>query len=172
MFIDISDILKENGLSKEVKLQISAADCGIQDPECDFTEPLSVAVEFTNINGLIRVKGNICAAYDACCARCLEPIQRTIEKNIDEEVLNARTAIAEEDAYQYTGKEVDLGCIVHDAVLLNMPIRHLCAEDCKALCPRCGRNLNQGDCFCKAEDSSSPFDVLEGFVSEKTADDD
>ena len=167
MLIDISDILKENGLSKEAGLSVVAADIGVQDQECEFEDPMTVTAEFTNINGMIRAKGHVTVSYTVCCARCLKPIRRVVDRDIEEEVVRSDLLTAAEDYYWYTGKELDFGPIVRDAILLDMPVRHLCSADCKALCPICGKDLNEGDCSCEAESGGSPFDVLRGFVPEE-----
>ena len=172
MLIDISDILKESGLSKLVELAAPVADCEVQDPECEFGEPLTVAVELTNVKGLIRVKGHIAVAYTTYCARCLKPLRQTIEKDIEEEAVPIGSLSDEEVYYSYSGKELDLGLIVRDAILLDIPIRHLCNSDCKALCPKCGKDLNNGVCDCAAESGGGLFDALKGFVpEEKTGND-
>jgi uncharacterized protein len=43
---------------------------------------------------------------------------------------------------------------------LNLPVRFLCKEDCKGVCTKCGKNLNEGECECVPEEKSSPFDIL------------
>ena len=172
MLIDISDILKESGLSKVIELDTSVTACGVQDTECEFGEPLTVSVELTNIKGLIRVKGRIAAVYKTYCARCLKPLQQTIEKGIEEEAVPIGLLNDEEEYYSYSGKELDLGLIVRDAILLDIPIRHLCNSDCKALCPKCGKDLNSGVCACEAESGGGLFDALRGFVPEEKNGDD
>ena len=172
MLIDISDILKESGLSKVVELVTHVTDCGVQDPECEFGEPLKVTAELTNVKGLIRVKGNIAVDYSTYCARCLKPLRQTIGKDFEEEAVPIGSLNDEEEYYSYSGKELDLGWIVRDAILLDIPIRHLCSSDCKALCPKCGKDLNSGVCGCAAENGGGLFDALKGFVpEEKTGND-
>ena len=172
MLIDISDILKESGLSKVVTLDTTVTACGVQEAECEFGEPLAVAAELTNIKGLIRVKGRIAVDYTTYCARCLKPIRQTINKDIEEEAVLIGSLNDEEEYYSYSGKELDLGWIVRDAILLDIPIRHLCGSDCKALCPKCGKDLNSGPCACVAESGGGLFDALKGFVAEeKTGED-
>src|SRR5215213_1252628 len=49
----------------------------------------------------------------------------------------------------YEGDAVDLDELVREQILLALPSRHLCREDCKGLCQRCGANLNNGPCSCE-----------------------
>ena len=54
----------------------------------------------------------------------------------------------EADQVAYTGKELDLGPVVREQILLALPMDALCTEDCKGLCQVCGGNLNEKECSC------------------------
>jgi DUF177 domain-containing protein len=60
----------------------------------------------------------------------------------------------------YDGEEVDLTPLIREQTLLALPTRPLCREDCRGLCPRCGANLNQGDCGCPTEAGDPRLSVL------------
>jgi len=62
----------------------------------------------------------------------------------------------------YHHEQIDIGEIVVEEILLAMPIRYLCEESCRGLCPQCGINLNEGSCSCQEEVEGSPFAVLKG----------
>lgn len=66
----------------------------------------------------------------------------------------------EDDSYVYEGDTIDLDRIANEALLLNLPSKLLCREDCRGLCPKCGKNLNEGDCDCSEDYSDSPFAKL------------
>lgn len=63
----------------------------------------------------------------------------------------------EDDSYTYEGDTIELDRIANEALLLNLPSRLVCREDCRGLCPRCGKNLNEGDCGCSDYNPASPF---------------
>ncbi len=60
----------------------------------------------------------------------------------------------------YEGDRIDLADVIRENVLLDAPMKHLCREDCAGLCPRCGRNLNEGPCTCGAEKRKGSFEAL------------
>jgi uncharacterized protein len=60
----------------------------------------------------------------------------------------------------YDGRVIDLREEIRQVVLLEVPWHPLCRPDCKGLCPRCGRDLNQGACGCPPERGRSPWDAL------------
>jgi len=154
MLVDVRDILKSSGLNKTVEMAFSADGCDIvgSDGEYAFPELFNVRVTLSNIKGIIRVKGTVKTVYDAYCARCLKVFRVNLDKDFDEEFIQygALGPVSAEDAevYEYSDKEVDVGLAVRDAVLLEMPIRHLCSEACRSLCRICGKDLNDGGCEC------------------------
>ncbi|MDR3121514.1 MAG: DUF177 domain-containing protein [Clostridiales bacterium] len=154
-------------MTKRVELSLSAEECGIGDTDCVFKEPVQVSAELTNINGIIRAKGFVRTGYETFCARCLKPVYCSIEKPFDEEYVGAGslrgTRSDEAEVYEYSDKEIDISLAARDAVLLEIPIRHLCGEDCKSLCPVCGKDLNEGDCDCELRPADARFEVLKDY---------
>ncbi len=64
----------------------------------------------------------------------------------------------------YKGEEIELGAIVREALVLDIPIRYLCSESCKGLCPQCGMNLNTGQCACATKTGDPRFAVLKDLL--------
>lgn len=56
-----------------------------------------------------------------------------------------------------TGGEIDIDDIVIEQIYLSLPIKFLCSEGCHGLCPRCGTNLNQGECGCLKKNGHPAF---------------
>jgi uncharacterized protein len=74
----------------------------------------------------------------------------------------AEREIEEDDlttAY-YRDETIDLGELVREQFYLALPMKPLCAEACKGLCPQCGMNLNQGTCDCRLEWQDPRFEAL------------
>jgi len=155
MLVDVRDILKSSGLSKTVELECSAGGCDIAelDGECAFMDLFDVRAVLSNIKGIIRAKGTVKTVYITHCARCLKTLRVDLYKEFDDEFVQYGTLgpVSAEDAevYEYSDKEIDIGLAVRDAVLLGVPIRHLCGEDCLSLCQICGMDLNDGLCGCE-----------------------
>ena len=64
------------------------------------------------------------------------------------------------DLDYYTGESVDLESLLREQIILMMPLKPLCDENCKGLCPHCGANLNRETCTCSTDTVNSPFAVL------------
>ncbi len=112
----------------------------------------------------IRITGDLSARVEIACARCLETIVRNISRKFDllyrprgsdagrEEI---SVTAAEAEIGYYEGEGLLLEDVLREQVLLALPLRAICREDCKGLCSQCGQNLNQAQCNC-AEANEDP----------------
>ena len=112
-----------------------------------------------NEAGVLQLKGNIHAEMCCVCDRCGCDF-----RYVKDTQLNA--AIVEEDDgenpenFVLEGDEIDLDDVLSTCFILDMDTKLLCKEDCKGLCPKCGKNLNLGPCGCQKE-IDPRFAVLE-----------
>ncbi len=95
------------------------------------------------------------------CSRCLEEFS-TYYENVDvyfirpgKEEFEEEKTLTDEDVYTLftPTQEVDTNLLVRDSIILSTPMKPLCREDCKGLCPQCGINLNYSDCVHVLESS-------------------
>jgi uncharacterized protein len=105
----------------------------------------------------IRLRGRFSAGLELQCARCLEPVRQDVSRQFEllyrplgvdagRDELSVSDAEAEIGYYQ--GEGILLEDVLREQVLLALPLRTICREDCKGLCPQCGKNLNQEQCSC------------------------
>jgi uncharacterized protein len=105
----------------------------------------------------IRVKGKSETSLEVACARCLDPVTQQVERSFDllyrplgtdsgHEELSVTDAEAEIGYYQ--GERLLLEDTLREQVLLALPLKTICRDDCKGLCPHCGKNLNENQCSC------------------------
>ena len=92
----------------------------------------------------LRFFGN--ATVQTVCDRCLTDLE--LEMDIDESYYLFPENTPDVD-YFYSGEEIELDGFVRETLVMNMPGKVLCSEDCKGLCPKCGADLNLGKCGCK-----------------------
>lgn len=91
------------------------------------------------------------------CSRCLDIYPQELEFSYEEvyteEPFRIIGKLTEED-FKYTIENniVDVSKSVRENIIMNLPIKPLCREDCKGLCPICGKNLNREKCNCSLED--------------------
>jgi uncharacterized protein len=105
----------------------------------------------------IRLNGGFQTAVQLSCARCLEPLVQNVSRNFDllyrpqgadagEEERTVSATEAEISYYQ--GEGLLLEDVLREQILLAVPLKAICREDCKGLCPHCGKNLNVEQCSC------------------------
>ena len=113
----------------------------------------------------VFVNGKVETTAIAACARCLEEFELRLGREFSRVLLPAGESDEDEDVDlgYYRDDEIDVSDIVRETILLNLPTRPLCRQDCRGLCPKCGANLNEGSCSCPTEVATSPFAVLRDF---------
>jgi uncharacterized protein len=178
--VPVTNLLKKV-FSKEkfsANLDISVGERGLEEKSDRGDFKLEVWLE-SSPDG-IRVKGNLKGSVDMVCTRCLEGYRQDLDLGVDEFYrrpgLGALSAdgrqlagaeVQEEDEYVIEEGAIDLNILVNDAVLLGLPIKHLCTEECRGLCQYCGSNLNMGDCDCTGEDIDPRLEVLKTLLERK-----
>ena len=117
------------------------------------------------------VRGIVCADVASNCARCAGPAQTHVEAELEEAYVrdtgDERMEALDEDQYTYSGHVLELDDAVRTALLLELPSRILCKEDCKGLCSQCGADLNINECSCQKDlIRKNPFSALASLLNE------
>ncbi len=117
----------------------------------------------------IRLVGKVEARLEFSCARCLDPVAHDVDKSfdlifrpqgVDRRADEVAISEAETEIGYYQGEGLLLEDVLREQVWLATPLRALCREDCKGLCPHCGRNLNLEQCDCEQHVSDPRWDAL------------
>ena len=126
----------------------------------------------------VRVRGSLTGSVEVVCDRCLQPVALPLEIEFDVQYIPAEVArgvaenveLADEDldASIYDDEAVDIDDLVREQVLLTLPLRVLCREDCKGLCPTCGADLNKETCRCEQREVDPRWAALADLKNGKT----
>jgi uncharacterized protein len=111
--------------------------------------PVAVDLMLERVPEGIVVRGTLTAAWNAACSRCLEPVAGEISVHVDELF---ETHPLEGETYKLDEDVIDLEPMVRDALLLELPLAPLCADDCAGLCATCGVNRNVTHCECVTQE--------------------
>ncbi len=162
MELNLLPILNFDGrkidISEDISLTLSDGD------NFQLTAPVHFDGTATNVGGTIEIKGRATANAVLVCDRCLESFDSSIEFEIDEAFKKEDEFSGDDenpDISTFVGTTIDLVEIVYANLFMNLPSKFLCRDDCEGLCPVCGKNLNQGDCDCSAENTDPRFDILD-----------
>ena len=115
----------------------------------------------TNHSGFVVLEGTVFPSLTVLCARCGKQFgyeeQIPLYAKITESVANDS---AEDEFIIMRDFAVDIEELVRSTLVLELPMRFLCREDCKGLCPKCGADLNCGDCGCDLREHDKRWDAL------------
>jgi uncharacterized protein len=130
-------------------------------------EPYAVRVtsEVHHLGTRLHVRSTVSGHATSTCHRCLKSFARPVAAEFELTLERGTAGDGEEIVgVPENAPEYDLAPYVREAVLLEEPIRTLCADDCKGLCPQCGAELNSGPCGCgrSVDPRWAPLDGLRG----------
>lgn len=115
--------------------------------------------EVLNTAGVLTARGEIEAEMTCLCDRC--GAQFKSEKRLNFEAPVVPMGESEDpEAFELEGDWLDLDDLLETVYILDMDTKYLCREDCKGICPDCGKNLNEGPCSCRKK-SDPRLAVLE-----------
>jgi uncharacterized protein len=123
----------------------------------------------------VRLRGRITARAEVDCDRCLKAVDVPVETSFDVTYVPAADYGAEPEAAElqeedlslsvFDGETIDVDDLVREQVLLALPTRALCGEDCKGLCPVCGADRNQDGCNCASTEVDPRWAALKNLVN-------
>jgi uncharacterized protein len=119
-----------------------------------------------NDAGVLIMRAELDAKLVCVCARCLREFERDVSQVFEVFLSENEAAKDDPEYYRVEGAAVDPGEIIVTELILREDVRLLCREDCRGLCPRCGADLNEGDCGCKPE-GDPRLAALARFLDEK-----
>ncbi len=162
--LDLSGLLR--GETRQVEFDTSVK---IDESDFDVTFPSLPRIRgnVVNMSGFIELTAEITVNYSTSCSRCLKELDRTLVLNLKAPVAESLENMDNEEYIIPENKIIDLKELVREALILNLPMSHLCSENCKGLCVKCGKDLNGGDCGCVRVEKDPRWSVLEHFFDEE-----
>ena len=152
MLLGLSKISDCPGASVPFSTSVDLSDLcfGVSYP---VSEPVKAEGMVRNTAGVLVMTGAITTCIHGTCARCASPFDREIDLPIDVVLVTEMANEENEDEWVFPleGDSANLDDIVRTVFVLNLDSKLLCKEDCKGLCCRCGKDLNQGPCSCQKE---------------------
>lgn len=129
--------------------------------EIDFIEPIKFSGTLKKGIDFVEISGKVLANFTTSCHLCGEKT----EKELEFEIFETYRREPGEDEYELIGEEVDFDDMILENFRLNLPVRILCKEDCKGICPKCSKNLNAEKCDCSNIEKTNPaFDILNKLI--------
>jgi uncharacterized protein len=143
-----------------------------EQPGLEFSleKPITGTIHLERHDDNILVRGHLQGELNFTCSRCLDVFAGPVAADFDLLIKSGRPAVPAQETELHSeeldeeyilGDELDLNAMVREQILLALPLKPLCREECLGLCRQCGANLNREPCSCAAPAFSSSFAALE-----------
>ncbi len=156
---DLAFGLDRSSLNERVAL-VRGGTKQLAQPPYVFDGDPQVEVHLQLEGSTVVVSGRARASFSTVCSRCAEETKQSITVPLDL-VLKPRSARAPDAAEDlhfgyYDNEEIQCDVVAEEFVILALPFTVQCSEQCRGLCARCGKNLNEGPCGCPPEERGDP----------------
>jgi len=144
------------------------------DERVRLTEPAAVNGQIRLSGHDVVVNGHIDTRAQVDCDRCLKPVELPVSADFELEYITgsdyesshvAELTEAEMSVAVFDGEAIDVDEIVKEQILLAVPTRMLCREECKGICPECGIDRNTSECQCVTDDIDPRWAALKNLKS-------
>lgn len=165
MLINLSELFTCEGKRKVYTVSFELASIKFSGDVYTILKAEPFELEIANIGGKkFTMSGQLPVTVEAPCARCLEPVSFVCELTFDRELDLGKGEEQgdglDEEPY-LSGYSLDVDQLVCNELLLSLPMRVLCSEDCKGICNRCGTNLNHETCTCDTRSLDPRMSVIQ-----------
>ena len=152
MLLGLSKIIDCPGASVSFSTSVDLSDLQYGE-SYPVSEPVLASGTVRNTAGVLVMTGDLHTTIHGVCDRCAQDFEKDVDLPIDVVLVTELSNEENEDEWVFplVGDNADLEDIVRTVFVLNLDSKLLCKEDCKGLCCRCGKNLNEGPCNCPKE---------------------
>lgn len=153
MLIDLSELLSVNGKSEDVQIEIEMDRFRSKMADYFISRKAPLQIRLTNTGRkMIRIETVIDIMLLIPCDRCLEDVKYDLSIEVDKEINmdeSDQERIQSLDELSYIkDNSLDVERFIYNEILVHLPMKVLCSENCKGICNRCGANLNSQTCNC------------------------
>lgn len=164
MLLDFKNIFLNEGVHRlaDYKLDLSSVAVDGVNP---MPEPVTVTAEAVNTAGAVRLIIKAEFLYSRPCDRCFSLTNTNMSLKFEHNLVVSLSGESNDDYIEIPDYTLDLDELVTTDILLELPLKYLCSEDCRGLCQSCGQNLNNGDCKCGKTAVDPRLEVLKQLLN-------
>jgi len=159
--LNVAQLRRTDGATESVYFSELFSSFQLGPDEYRFASPLNVALEITNTGKSLLVKGKLETALNVICSRCLKDFAYKFNFEFEDEFFPQEYAPEDaEDAFVFEKNEFSIDERICEHILLHLPMRFICVDSCRGLCPKCGADLNANPCGCTQEVIDPRLEIL------------
>ena len=157
--INLETLFNNEGMEMPISMDLDLSNVDFYG-EHPLSSHCKVAGKIRNSTGIVSMDANVQVDYSGICDRCACEVNKHFTIPMEHTFVTELNDESNDEFILIPSMRFDLEGLATEDVLLNLPVKVLCREDCKGICPYCGKNLNEGPCNCK-----KPIDPrLEGLL--------
>lgn len=164
---NVRDILADPRIVINVEETLDLPTISFGGEEITITQSPVINGKIRNLDGtMLEFKGSAELVMMMSCSRCMEDVEVPLLLEFSQRFQPAETMgeKQDEDAEVFADYRLDLLEFVINEIRLGVPMKVVCREDCKGLCPKCGRNLNEGPCNCDLHEEDPRWEALKSLL--------
>jgi uncharacterized protein len=163
MKIDLKQLFEVVGDSLEIDYSIDLSQYELWG-NFPFISPIKIQGSIQNKAGIVTLRVEVSFEMQLSCDRCLVEYKEKYLKKF-EHILVSSTNTDNDEYIVVENSKLDLDELILSDILLKLPTKLLCKDDCKGLCDLCGKDLNEGNCECKKDVGDLRFKVLDELLT-------
>ncbi|RVU54892.1 YceD family protein [Anaerosphaera multitolerans] len=160
MKLDIRDFLQSSDYKMEFNGQLKEQKSNYDISDLDLIFPVDYDGIIFNLGDEIMLDLSVKYKYNTQCDRCLKPMIEDVETNLKAFFLKDIENVFEDEAskeyFDLIDNQIFLDDLIISQIITSIPFKSLCKEECKGICPKCGKDLNEGSCKCDEEIEIDP----------------
>ncbi len=150
MFINLENVFNNGAdeIGTNFDFDFSSADVGGVYP---FATPVRLRGSIKNETGIVYLHSVAEFRFDGVCDRCAADFSRDMTVPIEHILVSELNDEDNDEFILVEDMKLDIEQLVLEDIYLSLPMKTLCREDCKGICQKCGKNLNEGSCNCQKD---------------------
>ena len=175
------DLFQKSPDEGSLTIESDADDLDITSDEISLDGPVRVVLDLNVNEDIVSVSGAVKTTLVLQCSRCLESYNHDVNGELSFVARRSKKGVAASGVtdnehemdpdsliiIKHDEKKIDITGFVRDAVMLSVPLKPVCSEQCKGLCPVCGQNLQEFECGCRETRSDPRWQSLDGLYKNK-----
>lgn len=163
MVLDLKKVFFDSreSCSFNYSLDLSSTDINGSYP---FVSPVTVQGTVKGQDGFAQLDAEVSFEFSIPCDRCMKQIDKRYHYTFSHILVLSLENEDDVSYVQVSDYKLDLDELIRADILLELPSKYLCSNDCKGLCPSCGQNLNDGTCNCDFHQIDPRLEALKKLI--------
>ncbi len=159
MIVDLKRVFVDEHASLPIEYLFDMSDVPFSGA-FPLSRPVKLCGSVSNKADLVELKATISYVYAAPCDRCGVMTEREHTVTVDKVLAVSAQSEENDDILLTPDMKLDLDELIYSEVVVSIPMKHLCRDDCRGICPKCGKNRNEGDCACSEKEIDPRLSAL------------